>query len=69
VAGKEFAVVDTGGMIPAEQELIPPKSFVRRVAIEQAAHLIMVHAQQGIVPRPGIRDAATGKPCACGQQN
>lgn len=50
--GKEFEVVDTGGMIPADKELIPSE-IVRQacVAIEEAAHLIMVvDAQQGIVP-------------------
>jgi GTP-binding protein len=50
--GKDFEVVDTGGMIPAEKELIPSE-IVRQahVAIEQAVHLVMVvDAQQGIVP-------------------
>lgn len=50
--GKEFEVVDTGGMVPTEQELIPTE-IVRQasVAIEEAAHLILVvDAQQGIVP-------------------
>jgi len=50
--GKEFEVVDTGGMIPAEQELIPSE-IVRqaRVAIKEAAHLILVvDARQGVVP-------------------
>ena len=50
--GKDFEVVDTGGMIPADKELIPSE-IVRQahVAIEQAAQLIMVvDAQQGIVP-------------------
>jgi GTP-binding protein len=50
--GKEFEVVDTGGMIPAEQELIPAEIFRQaRVAIEEAAHLVLVvDARQGIVP-------------------
>ncbi|MBZ5545271.1 MAG: ribosome biogenesis GTPase Der [Acidobacteriia bacterium] len=50
--GKEFEVVDTGGMIPAEQELIPTEIFRQaRVAIEEAAHLVLVvDARQGIVP-------------------
>ncbi|MFB3922446.1 MAG: ribosome biogenesis GTPase Der [Terriglobia bacterium] len=50
--GKEFEVVDTGGMIPAEKELIPSE-IVRQahVAIEEAAQLILVvDARQGIVP-------------------
>jgi len=65
--GKNFEVVDTGGMIPAEHELIPSE-IVRqaRVAIEQAAHLIMVvDAQQGIVPLDQELAAVlrkTGKP-------
>lgn len=50
--GKDFEVVDTGGMIPAEQELIPSEIFRQaQVAIAEAAHLILVvDAQQGIVP-------------------
>jgi GTP-binding protein len=50
--GKAFEVVDTGGMIPAEPELIPSEIFRQaRVAIEEAAHLILVvDARQGIVP-------------------
>jgi GTP-binding protein len=50
--GKNFEVVDTGGMIPAEQELIPSEIFRQaRVAIEESAHLILVvDARQGIVP-------------------
>lgn len=50
--GKEFEVVDTGGMIPAEQELIPTEIFRQaRVAIAEAAHLVLVvDARQGIVP-------------------
>jgi GTP-binding protein len=50
--GKNFEVVDTGGMIPAEEELIPFEIFRQaRVAIEEAAHLILVvDARQGIVP-------------------
>ena len=50
--GKCFEVVDTGGMIPAEPDLIPTEIFRQaRVAIEEAAHLVLVvDAQQGIVP-------------------
>ncbi len=49
--GKEFEVVDTGGMIPAEQDLIPSEIFRQaRVAIDEAAQLILVvDARQGIV--------------------
>jgi GTPase len=49
--GKKFEVVDTGGMIPAEKDLIPSE-IVRqaKVAIEEAAHLVLVvDAQQGVV--------------------
>src|SRR5512142_571718 len=49
--GKKFEVVDTGGMIPAEKDLIPSE-IVRqaKVAIAEAAHLILVvDARQGIV--------------------
>jgi GTPase len=50
--GKRFEVVDTGGMIPADKELIPGEIFRQaRVAIEEAAHLILVvDARQGAVP-------------------
>ena len=50
--GKRFEVVDTGGMIPAEQELIPSEIFRQaQVAIEEAAHLVMVvDAREGVVP-------------------
>lgn len=50
--GKQFEVVDTGGMIPAEQDLIASEIFRQaRVAIEEAAHLVLVvNAQQGVVP-------------------
>lgn len=49
--GRKFEVVDTGGMIPADKELIPSE-IVRqaKVAIEEAAHLILVvDARQGVV--------------------
>jgi len=50
--GKPFEVVDTGGMIPFEKELIPTEIFRQaQVAIEEAAQLILVvDARQGIVP-------------------
>jgi GTP-binding protein len=50
--GKPFEVVDTGGMIPFEKDLIPTE-IVRQaqVAIEEAAQLVLVvDARQGIVP-------------------
>jgi len=50
--GKRFEVVDTGGMIPFEKDLIATEIFRQaRVAIEEAAQLILVvDARQGIVP-------------------
>jgi len=50
--GKQFEVVDTGGMIPFEKDLIPTEIFRQAyVAIEEAAQLILVvDARQGIVP-------------------
>jgi GTP-binding protein len=50
--GKPFEVVDTGGMIPFEKDLIPTEIFRQaRVAIEEAAQLILVvDARQGVVP-------------------
>ncbi|MGA2609123.1 MAG: ribosome biogenesis GTPase Der [Terriglobia bacterium] len=50
--GKPFEVVDTGGMIPFEKELIPTEIIRQaQVAIEEAAQLILVvDARQGIVP-------------------
>ncbi len=50
--GKTFEVVDTGGMIPAEQDLIPSEIFRQaQVAIADAAHLVLVvDARQGVVP-------------------
>jgi GTP-binding protein len=50
--GKHFEVVDTGGMIPAEPDLMAAEIFRQaRVAIEEAAHLVLVvDARQGIVP-------------------
>jgi len=50
--GKPFEVVDTGGMIPFEKDLIPTEIIRQaQVAIEEAAQLILVvDARQGIVP-------------------
>jgi len=50
--GRRFEVVDTGGMIPAKQDLIAAEIFRQaRVAIEEAAHLVLlVDARQGVVP-------------------
>jgi GTP-binding protein len=67
--GKHFEVVDTGGMIPAEPELMASEIFRQaRVAIEEAAHLVLVvDARQGIVPLDEELAALlrkTGKPLA-----
>lgn len=50
--GKHFEVVDTGGMIPAEKDLIAGEIFRQaRVAIEEAAYLVLVvDGRQGAVP-------------------
>jgi GTP-binding protein len=50
--GKPFEVVDTGGMIPAEKDLIPTEILRQaQVAVEEAAQLILVvDARQGPVP-------------------
>jgi len=50
--GKPFEVVDTGGMIPLEKDLIPTEILRQaRVAVEEAAQLVLVvDARQGIVP-------------------
>src|SRR5271157_3370772 len=50
--GKPFEVVDTGGMIPFEMDLIPTEIIRQaQVAIEEADQLVLVvDARQGIVP-------------------
>jgi GTP-binding protein len=50
--GKPFEVVDTGGMIPFEKDLIATEILRQaQVAIEEAAQLILVvDARKGIVP-------------------
>lgn len=50
--GRPFEVIDTGGIVPSEQELIPGEIYRQaRKAIEEAAHLILVvDARGGIVP-------------------
>lgn len=41
--GKPFEVVDTGGLIPSEKELIAAEIYRQaRIAIEEAAHLVLV---------------------------
>jgi GTP-binding protein len=50
--GKPFEVIDTGGIIPAEKDLIPAEiSRQAQKAIAEAAHLILVvDAREGVVP-------------------
>ncbi|MDR3677010.1 MAG: ribosome biogenesis GTPase Der [Acidobacteriota bacterium] len=50
--GKPFEVIDTGGIIPSDKELIPIEIYRQaKVAIDEAAHLVlMVDAREGVVP-------------------
>jgi GTPase len=50
--GKSFEVVDTGGMIPADPDLMAGEILRQaRVAIEDAAHLVLVvDAREGVLP-------------------
>ncbi len=50
--GKPFEVIDTGGIIPSDKELIPIEIYRQaKVAIEEAAHLILVvDGREGVVP-------------------
>ena len=50
--GKPFEVIDTGGIIPSDKELIPIEIYRQaKMAIEEAAHLILVvDGREGVVP-------------------
>ena len=50
--GKRFEVIDTGGIIPSEKELIPAEIFRQaQKAIEEAAHLVLVvDGRDGVLP-------------------
>lgn len=50
--GKDFEVIDTGGLIPAEKDLVAKEIFRQaRVAVDEAAHLVLVvDAREGVVP-------------------
>lgn len=50
--GKSFEVVDTGGLIPAEKEIIASEIWRQALlAIDEAAHLVLVvDAREGVVP-------------------
>src|ERR1017187_1781524 len=50
--GKPFEVIDTGGIIPSDKQLIPAEIYRQaRKAIEEAAHLVLVvDGREGVVP-------------------
>jgi len=50
--GRRFEVIDTGGMLPAEKDLMAGEILAQaRKAIEEAAHLVLVvDARAGVVP-------------------
>jgi GTPase len=50
--GKPFEVIDTGGIIPADKELIPVEIYRQaKKAIDEAVHLILVvDGREGVVP-------------------
>jgi GTP-binding protein len=50
--GRPFEVIDTGGIIPADKELIPIEIYRQaKVAIDEAAHLLLVvDGREGVVP-------------------
>ncbi len=50
--GKPFEVIDTGGIIPADKELIPVEIYRQaKKAVDEAAHLLLVvDGREGVVP-------------------
>ncbi len=65
--GRELRVIDTGGIIPEEKELIPAEIFRQaRVALEEAAAIIMVVDVRAELAAPDLDLARlllrTGKP-------
>jgi len=50
--GKPFEIIDTGGIIPSDKELIPAEIYSQaQKAIEEAAYLILVvDGREGVVP-------------------
>lgn len=65
--GREFRVVDTGGIIPEEKELIPAEIFRQaRVAVEEADAIVMVADGRSEIAGPDRELARlllrTGKP-------
>src|SRR5579863_7775723 len=52
-AGREFRLVDTGGIVPDDPELIPTEIFSQaRVALDEAAALVMVVDARTELARP-----------------
>ena len=67
--GRPFEVIDTGGIIPSEEDLIASEIYRQaRKAIEEAAYLVLVvDAREGVVPLDeelAHRLRRTGKPLA-----
>jgi GTPase len=65
--GRKFRVVDTGGIVPAEKELIPKEIFRQaKVALGQSAAMVMVVDGRSELAAPDIELARllirTGKP-------
>jgi len=65
--GREFRVVDTGGIIPEEKDLIPTKIFRQaRVALDEASAIVMVVDARSELTGPDLELARllqkTGKP-------
>src|SRR5215471_14934750 len=65
--GHDFRVVDTGGIIPEEKDLIPSEIFRQaRVALEEAAVIVMVVDGRGELAAPDLELGRllrkTGKP-------
>src|SRR5512143_130082 len=66
-AGRKFRVVDTGGIIPDDQEFIPSEIFRQaRVAFDEAAAIVMVVDGRTELASPDLELARllqrTGKP-------
>src|SRR5215471_4325956 len=53
--GREFRVVDTGGIIPEEKDLIPAEIFRQaKVALEEAAAIVMVVDGRSEIAAPDL---------------
>src|SRR5574340_929427 len=65
--GRDFRVVDTGGIVPEEKELIPAEIFRQaKVALDEAAAIVMVVDARTELAGPdrelALRLLRTGKP-------